>query len=189
MPKRPLDIDKLFKLNAAGALSLEQKISLLQHYGIKVSRRDLARSLLDIIGESAASIKQHGWIDVIENATGDQMEKAAAKIIDRQLKIAESLFRVHRTEEIVQADLMSELGTEKGKTSARNLKYKWKALFGPSNPNGPCEDCEARHKMKAMKMDRWRAYGLPRTGATRCRQYCHCRLVPVIGGKETDLII
>jgi len=60
---------------------------------------------------------------------------------------------------------VSELGIE-------NVKYRWVAVLVKT-----CPDCLARHN-KVATWDEWEARGLPRTGATACRENCKCMLLP-----------
>ena len=60
---------------------------------------------------------------------------------------------------------VSELGIE-------DVKYRWVAVLVNT-----CPDCLARHN-KVATWDEWEARGLPRTGATVCRENCKCMLLP-----------
>ena len=60
---------------------------------------------------------------------------------------------------------VSELGIE-------DIKYRWVAVLVNT-----CPDCLARHN-KVATWDEWEARGLPRTGATVCRENCKCMLLP-----------
>lgn len=51
-------------------------------------------------------------------------------------------------------------------------KYRWSAILVKT-----CPDCLARHG-KSMLWEEWEKVGLPRTGATVCRENCHCVLIP-----------
>lgn len=50
--------------------------------------------------------------------------------------------------------------------------YRWSAVLVRT-----CPDCLARHGQVKLWAE-WEAEGLPRTGATICRENCHCVLVP-----------
>jgi len=52
-------------------------------------------------------------------------------------------------------------------------KYRWSAVLVKT-----CPDCMDRHG-RALEWEEWEAIGLPRTGATVCRENCHCVLIPV----------
>lgn len=58
----------------------------------------------------------------------------------------------------------SEFGTE--------TVYRWVAVLVKT-----CPDCLERHG-KVKRWEEWEAEGMPRTGATVCRENCHCVLVP-----------
>lgn len=51
-------------------------------------------------------------------------------------------------------------------------KYRWSAVLVKT-----CPDCLERHG-RVQTWDEWEAEGLPRTGATVCRENCHCVLIP-----------
>ena len=51
-------------------------------------------------------------------------------------------------------------------------RQRWITFFGKS-----CPDCRARHNL-VKSYDEWLSEGLPRSGATVCRQHCHCVLLP-----------
>ena len=50
--------------------------------------------------------------------------------------------------------------------------YRWSAVLVKT-----CPDCLERHG-QVKTWEGWEAEGLPRTGATVCRENCHCILVP-----------
>lgn len=50
--------------------------------------------------------------------------------------------------------------------------FRWSAVLVKT-----CPDCLARHGTSAS-WEEWEAIGLPRTGATICRENCHCVLIP-----------
>ena len=62
------------------------------------------------------------------------------------------------------AGYFSEFGVDKF--------YRWSAVLVRT-----CPDCLDRHGTSAS-WDEWEASGLPRTGATVCRENCHCVLIP-----------
>lgn len=51
-------------------------------------------------------------------------------------------------------------------------KYRWSAVLVKT-----CPDCLERHG-RVQTWEEWEAEGLPRTGATVCRENCHCVLIP-----------
>ena len=53
-----------------------------------------------------------------------------------------------------------------------NVKYRWVAVL-----KNTCPDCLQRHNNVAT-YDEWEQRGLPRTGATACRENCKCVLLP-----------
>lgn len=67
-----------------------------------------------------------------------------------------------RTRDIAQID---EHGLEQD--------FKWVAVLDERT----CPDCERRHG-QSKSWDEWESEGLPRTGATKCGNYCRCILVP-----------
>ena len=66
---------------------------------------------------------------------------------------------------------VSELGIE-------DIKYRWVAVL-----INTCPDCIKRHN-KTATWQEWEAQGLPRTGATVCREHCKCMLLPA---KTTEI--
>ena len=50
-------------------------------------------------------------------------------------------------------------------------KYRWSAILVKT-----CPDCLDRHG-QVKTWDEWEAEGMPRAGATVCRENCHCVLV------------
>jgi len=62
----------------------------------------------------------------------------------------------------------TEMGVDK--------KYRWSAVI--TAVLKPCPDCNARHG-QSLSWEEWEEKGLPRTGATVCRENCRCVLVPV----------
>ena len=66
---------------------------------------------------------------------------------------------------------VAELGIE-------NIKYRWVAVLVNT-----CPDCLTRHN-KTATWEEWEAQGLPRTGATVCREHCKCMLLPA---KTTEI--
>lgn len=50
--------------------------------------------------------------------------------------------------------------------------YRWSAILVKT-----CPDCLERHG-QVKSWEEWEAEGLPRTGATVCRENCHCVLIP-----------
>lgn len=59
---------------------------------------------------------------------------------------------------------IAEIGIEK--------KWRWVAVLVNT-----CPDCLKRHNQAKIWED-WEAEGLPRTGATVCKEWCKCVLVP-----------
>mgnify|MGYP001619543713 FL=1 len=49
---------------------------------------------------------------------------------------------------------------------------RWVAFFTKT-----CPDCIDRHN-QIKSYDEWASWGFPRSGATVCRQHCHCVLIP-----------
>lgn len=60
--------------------------------------------------------------------------------------------------------LFSEVGVDE--------QYRWIAVLINS-----CPDCIERHGT-SLTYAEWESAGLPRTGATVCREYCQCMLLP-----------
>lgn len=57
-------------------------------------------------------------------------------------------------------------------------KYRWTAvLVKTCSVPGTLEGCIQRHGL-VKTWDEWEDVGLPRTGATVCRENCHCALIP-----------
>lgn len=57
-------------------------------------------------------------------------------------------------------------------------KYRWSAvLVKTCSVPGTLEGCIQRHNL-VKTWDEWEEIGLPRTGATVCRENCHCVLIP-----------
>jgi len=52
------------------------------------------------------------------------------------------------------------------------VNYRWSAVLVNT-----CPDCMERHNT-LKTWDEWELAGLPRTGATVCREHCHCVLIP-----------
>jgi hypothetical protein len=53
-----------------------------------------------------------------------------------------------------------------------NIQYRWSAVLVNT-----CPDCLDRHG-EVKTWDEWEAEGLPRTGATVCKENCKCVLIP-----------
>ena len=53
-----------------------------------------------------------------------------------------------------------------------DVKFRWCAIFVNTCPN-----CIDRHN-QVKSWEEWEVDGLPRTGATVCRENCHCVLIP-----------
>jgi hypothetical protein len=51
-------------------------------------------------------------------------------------------------------------------------KYRWVAVLVNT-----CPDCLGRHN-EVKTWDEWEADGMPRTGATVCKEYCKCVIIP-----------
>jgi hypothetical protein len=51
-------------------------------------------------------------------------------------------------------------------------KYRWSAVLVKT-----CPDCLKRHG-QVKTWEEWEAEGMPRAGATVCRENCHCVLIP-----------
>lgn len=62
------------------------------------------------------------------------------------------------------AGSLTELGVDKS--------YRWVAVLVNT-----CPDCISRHN-QVKTWEQWEAEGLPRTGATICRENCKCVLLP-----------
>ena len=60
--------------------------------------------------------------------------------------------------------IFADLGTE--------TPYRWIAVLVNT-----CDDCLERHN-QVQTWDEWELEGLPRTGATICRENCQCLLLP-----------
>lgn len=60
--------------------------------------------------------------------------------------------------------IFADLGTE--------TPYRWIAVLVNT-----CDDCLERHN-QVQTWDEWAAEGLPRTGATVCKENCQCLLLP-----------
>lgn len=59
----------------------------------------------------------------------------------------------------------SEFGIEK--------QFRWAAVLVKT-----CPDCIERHNMEPRSWEEWEEMGLPRTGATVCKENCRCMLIP-----------
>lgn len=53
-----------------------------------------------------------------------------------------------------------------------STKYRWVAVL-----INTCPDCLERHN-QSKKWEDWESEGLPRTGATVCKEHCKCVLIP-----------
>lgn len=74
---------------------------------------------------------------------------------------ATAIGSAHRTRDAAEFD---ELGVIED--------YRWVAVL-----INTCKDCLARHA-KIKSWEEWELEGLPRTGATVCKEHCKCMLIP-----------
>ena len=79
----------------------------------------------------------------------------------RQIQGATLAGSIHRFRDVVA---LAEMGVD--------TKYRWVAVLVNT-----CPDCLERHNKVRLWAD-WEADGLPRTGATVCKENCKCVLIP-----------
>lgn len=170
------DLAKLFALNKLGKITLDEKLGILEHYGITFPRREIARSLLDIVGARVREAKRTNYAEAIAQATEQDMIAAAKKVVDKYMLEAEARFAVAQTEKATLEKLTAKLGERDGARAARRMKYKWQSV---TTDEIRCPDCRDRHGREET-MAVWRSLGVPRSGATVCTQWCRCEL-PAVG--------
>jgi len=106
-----------------------------------------------VTGASAESIKEVLLQDLTEGGRIFGAFRAAVRATSRG--------SVNRVRDAAQ---YSELGVTE--------KYRWSAVLIDT-----CPDCLDRHGV-VDTWEGWESQGLPRTGATVCKQFCHCMLLP-----------
>lgn len=169
------EVEKLLSLKSVAQLSMQEKIAVLEYYGIKIPRREIARSMLDLISDKVRRQKNLRFEVELGNMTVEETKAAVRRVLDKYLKEAEGRFIADRTEQMVTERLEQELGEKNAASAARKMKYRWVSVLRSNT----CPDCKRRHG-REERMQVWRAMGIPRAGATRCRQHCQCQLKPVV---------
>ena len=123
------------------------------------------------IGKSAITLEEYISLRVAQGASVEIIKKAllddltANGMLFKEFKNALKPTYTGSLNRFRDAGEISELGTD--------IKYNWVAVM-----QNTCFDCLFRHDMEAQTLGEWEMIGLPRTGATVCRQYCQCMLVP-----------
>lgn len=168
----PLNLEALFYQWKKGAgISLDEKLSILEHYNIKFPKRELARELSNVVGNRVRLAKEAGYTDAMKRATKEDAKIAIRKLLDKHLKEAEGRFIVERQKELRKKELEEKHGKEAAKKAIERQLWIWISV-GDGNV---CPQCKERHGQKRT-IKEWTKLGLPRTGATYCKQYCRCRL-------------
>ena len=140
---KKIDLIKAFARLKLGTLTIDEKIGILEHYGITFPRREIARSLLDVVGARVRAAKLTNYSEAIAAATEADMVAASKKVIDKYMLEAEARFAVAQSEKFTLEKLTAEHGERDGARLARRMKYKWQTV-GQSDPK-LCPDCRPRH--------------------------------------------
>lgn len=171
----PSKISKLLDLHKLGKLTLDEKLQVLEHYGITFKRRELARALADLIADKAKLGKTIGFDAALEAATEADVRAAIGKVLDRYLKESEARFAVELAQDATREAMVAKHGERMGVRLARRMKYRWLTTGGKN----VCPQCVDRHgREEVMKV--WQSMGIPRAGATYCGSSCQCSLVATI---------
>ena len=170
------DIGELINKGKLGALTLDEKLSILEHYDIKFDRKEIARELSNIVGQRVRDAKRTDYSKALETATKEEAERAVSKVLDKYVKEAEARFMAERSYKFKEKVV--------GKTEAKKIKWRWISVLGDLKR---CPDCRRRHGQEKT-MEEWRAAGLPGQGATVCKQFCRCRLAAIEGPPEDAIL-
>jgi hypothetical protein len=120
--------------------------------------------------KTAITIKEYVQTRVILGASNDDIRKALLDDLQNNGRIFGEFRRavkstasgaINRTRD---ASYFSEFGVD--------IKYRWSAVLVNT-----CDDCLSNHN-EVKTWEEWEREGLPRTGQTRCRENCHCMLIP-----------
>lgn len=169
------DIGRLLELHKLGRLTIDQKVAILEHYGITFPMREIARALTDILEEKVRGARRTNYDATLEAATEADVQAAVAKVLDKYVMEAEAQYIVALTERLVHEDLVLRYGAKIGNRKARRQKYRWVSV---TEDKLTCPQCIERHGREET-MAVWRELGVPRAGATYCKQWCRCRLLPI----------
>ena len=165
-------------------MTLDEKLDLIKQAGIVLDRVEIMKEILAIASQKARTIKTtNAFTEALASLTAEDIASVTAKVLDKYLKLAQSQFELKRTEELTQEMVEKKHGAKAAEKIMRTLKYRWVAVLSGTWERS-CPDCKARHGMEKT-MRYWRTHGTPRTGATRCGQYCYCDLLPVDDGAAT----
>lgn len=179
-----LDLEKLFRLQQQGKLTLDQKSAIVAQYGMQIPRRELARSIMDVVGGAARKMRRD-QTEAMANATADQLRVAAAKVLDKYVHKAEQLFKTEQLKKAAAQKLAIEKGEKAAAKLAKRLLYAWLTV-GDKNV---CPQCVKRQGWAPKTWAEWKALGLPGEGFTYCGSWCRCQLTlapyqPWDGGAE-----
>jgi len=166
-----LDLDRLFKLQSQGKLSLDQKTAIVAHYGMQIPRRELARAIMDVVGSAARKMRRD-HTEAMANATTDQLKAAASKVLDKYVHKAEQLFKTEQLKKAAAQKLIIEKGKKAAAKLAKKLLYTW-LTCGRKNV---CPQCVTRQGWTPKTWAEWKAFGLPGEGFTYCGSWCRCQL-------------
>ena len=166
-----LDLEKIFKLQSAGKLSLDQKIAVLEKYGVKIERREFARSIMDTLRPHARRAKMV-MSEAMANATADQIKDATRKVLDKHMRRIESRYRHQKTLSATKAKAAMKAGKKAALGMAKRALYFWITTGGKN----VCPQCLQRSQWNAMTISEWAQHGLPGEGFTYCDTACMCRL-------------
>lgn len=146
----------------------------------EITKAALAREVetIDIllnakVGRTAITLDEYIQLRLVQGATLDTIKKAllvdlktGGRIFGEFTNAMKPTF-AGSTNRFHDVGLLSETDIDD--------KLKWVAVLVNT-----CPDCVARHKTwPARTWDEWEKVGLPKTGATVCKEHCKCFLAPV----------
>lgn len=122
---------------------------------------------------AAISIEEYINTRLVQGVSADVLEKDLIDDLENGGRIFQEFNNAIRVTAngVIQRSRDNALFADPDKT-IEQAEYRWVAVLVNT-----CEDCLERHG-KAKTYLEWEAEGLPRTGATVCRENCKCILLP-----------
>ena len=99
---------------------------------------------------------------------------AVTKVAEKYLREAEARYQTVQLLRATAKDNIEQYGREEGLKKNQKQRFRWVT----SGRDNVCPQCQDRHGLEKT-MTEWMQVGIPRAGATYCKQWCNCFLVAV----------
>ena len=130
----------------------------------------MAIHLTTKVGRTALTIDEFIQSRLLLGATEEEISKMLLEDLENNGRIFSEFRRAIKSTARGSINRVRDIGYFSEEGVDRN--YRWSAVLVKT-----CPDCLARHG-QVKTWEEWEAEGLPRTGATVCRENCHCVLIP-----------